>query len=161
MGRFEQIGGTVQRMLACLGLLLALSLACESKPASDGTLLAYGSSDDVRAILQANGVEAGLMTCANPGSRDGQITRAVACTLALAPTEIDTLVARVPLAAGESIPYGEINNCVASMRPRALDPRLEVLVGENTRVTNGVGRIELHVVRATGVACVEIHYPWN
>jgi hypothetical protein len=44
---------------------------------------------------------------------------------------------------------------------RSTDPGVEVLVGKNTKAPNGVGPIELHVARETGVACVEIHYPWS
>jgi hypothetical protein len=43
---------------------------------------------------------------------------------------------------------------------RSADPAVTVFLGENTRVTNGVGRIEIHVA-PSGAACVEITYPWS
>jgi hypothetical protein len=69
--------------------------------------------------------------------------------------------ASVPLHPGKPAPYGDRDNCETMPGLRSMDPGVEVLVGKNMKVPNGVGPIELHVVRQTGAACIEIHSPWS
>ena len=122
--------------------------------------LAYGSGDDVIAILRANGVSPGAVHCANP-RLGGHVIRAVACTTTLTVADVATLVARVPLAPSDAAGGSDSDDCEHSAGLRSTDPGVSVSSGRNTRVTNGVGPVELHFVAATGAACIEIRYPWS
>jgi hypothetical protein len=119
--------------------------------------LTYGSSSDVEAILRENGVVVDPLRCVNP-NHGGAVTRAVACALSLKPDQVTALTANVPLRPGRPAPYGDRDNCETMPGLRSTDPGVEVLVGKNTKVPNGVGPVEVHVVRGTGAACIEIHY---
>lgn len=114
----------------------------------------------MEAILRANGVAPGPLHCANP-SYDGAVTRAVACTTRLSAADLAALRSGVPLQPGKAAPYGHQDSCEATPGFGSTGPDLEVLVGKNTKVPNGVGTLELHVARGTGEACIEIHYPWS
>lgn len=139
------------RRLLCSAALLALAGAC------DPPGLAYGSSEDIADILAAHGVTSRGLVCKNPRHEDGTIVRAVACATALTDDEVQTLRASVPLAPGPARDPAPHDNCSTLLKGAALD----ILVGENTRVTNGARAIQLYVDRATGAACVEIVYPWG
>jgi hypothetical protein len=149
-----------------IGLTLATLLLCHgagcSRSSGTGTRqdLTYGSSSDVEAILRENGVIARPLRCVNP-NQGGAVTRAVACALSLKPDQFTAPTANVPLHPGKPTPYGDRDNCETTPGQRSTDPGVEVLVGKNMKVPNGVGPIELHVARDAGAACIEIHYPWS
>lgn len=144
-------------MRVALFLLVVSVCAC----GRGGSRLAYGSGRDVENILAANGVKAPPVTCKNP-RLGGSIVRGVSCTLRLTSQDVDTLVARVPLAPS-NLPlfHGHTDSCEATPGLGSKDRGVEMLAGKNTKVTNGASDVSVHVVRATGAACIEIRYPWG
>jgi hypothetical protein len=124
--------------------------------------LAFGAASDVEDILRANGVTPPSLTCTNPKLRGGAI-RAVSCVSKLGPADLATLTRRVPLKRGPPMfePPGFSDSCEATHGLGSHDRDVTVLVGQNTRVTNGVSRVAVHIVRTTGAACIEIEYPWS
>ena len=145
---------TAMRSMRGAGLM-AMALACA------GQRLEYGSPDDVAAILAANGVEPTELRCKNPNSA-GAVIRGVACTLTLSPAERARLIAALPMtrAPGRRADEPLADSCEAMPGLGSRTPGVEIWSGTNTKVTNGVGRVELHV-GATDVACIEIAYPWS
>lgn len=143
-------------------LVLVLAAACSRPAALRSPELGFGSGADVQAILEANGVAAAVSGCANVRTQ-GAAVRAVCCRLRLSPSDVSALAAAVPLAPGPVQHPVEhySDSCEATAGLGSKEPGVEVLVGKNTKVPNGASRIELHVVRATGAACVEIVYPWS
>ena len=148
-----------QRYRLVLLVIPALLAACHRGP---GDSLSYGSASDVAEILRANGVKASSLSCKNP-KLSGNVIRAVSCTLRLAPAEVATLSAAVPLAPGSPryAPPGHSDSCEATPGLTSKDPGVEVLVEVNSKVGNGASRISVHLVRTTGAACIEIEYPWS
>lgn len=139
-------------------LLLWGASACTRTTSARG--LAYGSADDVALILRSGGVARSGLQCNNP-SYDGAITRGVTCALTLSPAEIASLTAKIPLAPGSPNPNGNRDTCEAMPGLASTLPGVAVLIGKNTKVTNGVGPVEVHVASATGAACIQITYPWS
>jgi hypothetical protein len=131
---------------------------------SSRAALEYGSADDVASILRANGVPPPPLNCTNVSYASdpthGAI-RTVACTLALDAAPIATLTEQVPLQPGEAFhgPPDYAGSC--GTKPGLGTADTKVLVGDNKKVTNGVGRVELHVVPGHADACIEITYPWS
>lgn len=123
-------------------------------------VLAYGSPEDVADILRANGVTPAAMHCVNP-LVGGQLIRAIACTTRLSPADVATLTERVPLAPATAYSQADTGDCEHTAGLRARDRGVVVYEGRNTRVPNGIGPILVHVVPATGAACVEVHVPWG
>ena len=142
-------------------LLLSHGAGCNRNSGTEARPdLAYGSSRDVDAILSENGVSTGPLRCVNP-NQGGAVTRGVTCALSLTAAQVASLTANAPLRPGKPAPYGDRDNCETMPGLRSTDIGVEVLVGKNTKVPNGVGPIELHLVHETGAACIEVHYPWS
>lgn len=141
-------------------MLAALATACSASSARDPHL-EYGSIDDVRQILASGGATSLALDCANVRYATGEVIRSVACTTTLPAASLTSLVETLSLTTGPAFNAGMRDACESRSGLRSADPGVEVLVGKNRRVQNGVGRIELHVVRASGTACVEITYPWS
>jgi len=150
------------RVPANAGLVVVMALAggCFETPSRDARL-EYGSTDDVRAVLASGGMKLPRLTCTNVRHATGEVIRSVACATTLTAPALATLIRALPLRAGTAFNEGMRDACESRSGLRSGDPDVEVLVGMNTRVPNGVGRIEIHVVRASGAACVEITYPWS
>ena len=138
-------------------IILALSIACKSAPRG----LAYGSADDVDAILKSGGVSGKKLSCVNP-NYDGAVTRGVTCLTDLSAADVTSLTAKIGL--GKSAPLlngGNHDTCETSPNLGSSNPDVDVLGGKNTAVKNGASRIEIHVNRTTRAACVQIEYPWG
>jgi hypothetical protein len=138
-------------------VVLAASLASGCRPSQR---LAYGSGKDVEDILRAYGVTGVKLDCKNPHYPSNSIVRAVACTTTLTPAEVATLTRSVPLAPGPASPAAPLDSCESVAAVRSDAGGVDVLVGKNTKVTNGASRIEVHVA-PSGAACVEIAYPFG
>jgi hypothetical protein len=131
--------------------------------------LEFGSADDVADILLANGVVAPALDCTNVAFATDPAhspLRSVACTLPLPDAFAQLLARNVPLVPGQTLhassPHAVYaGSCATRPGLGPTDERVEVLVGKNTKVTNGVERIELHIARRQGLACIEITYPWS
>ncbi len=139
---------------------LAVAAACARQESFERPL-EYGSVDDVRAVLASGGAKSLQLDCRNVRYATGEVIRSVACTTAISERELATLVDSLRLSPGPAFNSGMRDACESRHGLRSVDAGVDVLVGTNTRVTNGVGRIEIHVVRATGAACIEITYPWS
>ena len=135
-------------------------VACSKAKPRDARL-EYGSVDDARAILSSGGAGSLPLACANVRHATGEVIRSIACTTTLPPDTLVKLEKTLPLHAGEAFNGGMRDACESRPGLRSTDPGVAVLVGQNTRVPNGVGRIEVHVVASSGAACVEITYPWS
>jgi hypothetical protein len=141
-------------------LLVTLSLLLHCKGASSRRL-AYGSADDVDAILKSGGVSGKKLACANP-TTGGAVTRGVTCTTTLSAAEVTTLTAKLALKAGSPVLMNaDHDTCETTPGLESANPNVDVLLGTNVAVTNGVGRFEIHVDRTSRVACVQIQYPWG
>ena len=141
--------GTDQAMAKPYALLLIACAACQGSLRGEP---AFGSREDVAAVLDAGGarVPPSSLRCVNP-TIAGRAIRAVACTLTLTPSQVTALTAGLSLTPGAPLFPRRDGSC---------DAGGEVLVGKNPRVPNGIGRVELHVLNGSQ-ACVEMEYPWS
>ncbi|MFT3769156.1 MAG: hypothetical protein QM820_27270 [Minicystis sp.] len=89
------------------------------------------------------------------------MTRAIACTTTLTAAQVAALRAGLPLAPHAPWLKRSDGSCEDRAEFRSTIPAVRVLVGKNTRVTNGVGRVEVHVIEGSPAACIEIEYPWS
>jgi hypothetical protein len=151
---------TQVRLVLPAVLLAALISAC-TKPASRDARLDYGSVGDVRAVLESGGATSLQLDCTNVGYPTGEVIRSVACSATLPPSTLATLGSTLALKPGPAFHEGMRDACESRAGLRSADAGVEVLVGTNARVPNGIGRIEIHVVRASGAACIEMTYPWS
>lgn len=149
----------VRRLVPAL-LVSALASGC-TEPARRDDRLDYGSVGDVRAVLESGGATSLQLTCSNVRYPTGDVIRSVACTTTLPASTLATLSSTLALKPGPAFHDGMRDACESRAGLRSTEPDVEVLVGENARVPNGIGRIEIHVVRASGAACVEMTYPWS
>lgn len=144
-------------------LVIAGMVACshDRRPASEDKALAFGSVADVRAVLESGGAPSLRLDCENVAHAGGEVIRTIACTTTLAPAPLAQLEATLGLRPGPAF-HAEMRNACESLPGfRTSDPSVEILVGENARVPNGIERVQIHVVRSTGAACVEVTYPWS
>jgi hypothetical protein len=73
-----------------------------------------------------------------------------------------TLTATLSLKVSAPASFGANHDtCETTSGLESSNASVDVLVGKNVAVTNGVGRIEIHVDRTTRAACVQIEYPWG
>lgn len=147
-------GSNVRRIVVVIGALTAFTRA----RAAEG--IDFGSGEDVAEILRANGVAPARMRCVNPRV-GGHAIRAVACTTRLSRADVAALRGSVPLTRAASASQVDTGDCEHTPGLRSRDRGVVVYRGDNARVPNGVGPIEVHVAPATGAACIEIHYPWS
>lgn len=120
----------------------------------------YGSAGDVDAMLHANGVTATVSACRNV-RLGGSIVRRLSCEVTLTPGEVAALVSSMPMkrAPEVAVRAGYTDTCESRPGFASTAPGVQVLVGTNTAVPNGVGRVELRVVAAGGRGCIEVEYP--
>jgi hypothetical protein len=111
--------------------------------------LEYGSAADVKDILAAHGVYGVPMSCVNP-TIDGQVVRAVACRTSLTRAQVEALTRGIPLVPAAPHLEDLDGACKGG----------QVLRGQNTKVANGAGPVQVHLLPA-GRACVMIEYPWG
>ncbi|MGH7293382.1 MAG: hypothetical protein ACRELB_00545 [Polyangiaceae bacterium] len=147
--------------LGALGALLAGATLCACRSHPRGGL-AYGSATDVADVLASGGVHVPVteLTCINP-TTGGKATRAIACTVPLTPPQIAALESGLPLAPHAPVLQQNDGSCEGRAAFASTGPLVRVLTGTNTRVPNGIGRVELHVLKASPVACVEVEYRWS
>jgi hypothetical protein len=151
----------VARLLVLLSAV-ALLLACRG--ATKRSTLSYGDEKDVERFLASNGAPVTVEACTNVVVAGG-VTRALSCTTKLAPAELAALTARASLsrASATSVKLGESGRCEARAGYRSDDSGVEVWSAQwNCGPPNrGFAYLELHVVPATGAACVETQYNWG
>ncbi len=129
-------------------------MACRGSTPRD-----YGSSSDVDAILKSGGVTGAKLICANP-SYDGAVTRGFTCMTTLSTSDITTLTAKLGLStSAPMLNGGNRDTCEVAPNVQSSNPNVDVLMGMNKSIPNGVGRFEIHVNRSTRAACVQIEYP--
>ena len=143
--------------------LLVLSLSACRGGAKRGAL-AYGDEKDVERFLASNGAAVTVSGCTNVVVAGG-VTRAVSCTTKLTPADLGALTAKASLvrAQASSVMLGESGRCEGRAGYRSDEAGVEVWsahwgCGPPNR---GFSYLEVHVVPATGAACVETEYNWG
>jgi hypothetical protein len=145
------------RLVVCLAVLAS---GC-TEPGVRDARLEYGSVGDVRDVLAAAGARGLQLDCTNVRYPTGEVIRSIACTTTLTRPVVATLTAKLAMSPGPAIHDGMREACETRAGLRSQDPGVEVLVGTNASAPVGIGRVEIHVVAASGHGCIEMTYPWS
>jgi hypothetical protein len=152
----------VTRHIASAVLLLAVGVGC--KDGAKRSALAYGNEKDVERFLAGYGAPVTVEGCTNVVVAGG-VTRALSCTTKFAPGELASLTGKATLARASvtSVKVGETGRCEGRAGYRSDEAGVEVWSARwgCDSSNRGFLYLELHVVPATGAACVETEYTWG
>ena len=150
--------GLMARVLSVLALVTGCGERAVER--SSGDALEYGSAADVERFLAQQDVSLSLVECQNI-RQGGQVTRGLTCMTSLRPEQVTTLTDALGLESGATRSNdGSSGHCAARL---AAEPEVEVWgafwgCGPPRR---GFGHLEIHLVPATGRACISTAYNWS
>jgi len=149
--------GLMARMLSTLVLFTGCG---ERAVERSSDALAYGSASEVERFLAQEGVAVSLVDCQNI-RQGGQVTRGLTCMTSLSREQVATLTDAFGLESGATRSNGgSSGHCAARL---SAEPEVEVWgafwgCGPPSR---GFGHLEIHLVPATGRACISTQYNWS